>query len=83
MHRDEYYIAPGIEELGKLSGTLGRFVVRGNHDNRNYHGGRHAISADLMAALAEAQLPDLNNRGAWIERGGARLTDLWCRRPLD
>ena len=38
VHRHDCYITPGIDELGKLRGTLGRFAVRGNHDNRNYHG---------------------------------------------
>ncbi len=64
VHQDACYIAPGIEELSKLRATLGRFVVRGNHDNWNYHGGRHEFRAISCAALAEAQLPDLNNRGA-------------------
>ena len=37
VHRHDHYIAPGIEELGKLQGTLGRFAVRGNHDNQDYY----------------------------------------------
>ena len=75
------YIAPGIDELGKLKGTFGRFAVRGNHDNQDYHG-RRSFRPLSQAALAEAKLPDLNNTGVWIERGGARLRicgvgDLW------
>ena len=65
VHRHETYIAPGIDELGKLQAALGRFAVRGNHDNRNFQ-------RITRAALAEAKLPDLNNTGVWIERGGAR-----------
>ena len=38
-----------------------------------------------MCRLAEAKLPDLNNRGVWIKRGGTRLRicgvgDLWTDR---
>ncbi len=75
VHRHDFYIAPGIEELGKLRSKFGRFAVRGNHDNRRFQ----PLS---RAALSAAKLPDLNNRGVWIERGGARLRicgvgDLW------
>jgi uncharacterized protein len=78
VHRHESYIAPGIKELGKLKAPLGRFAVRGNHDNRNF-------TSLTRAALAEARLPDLNNTGTWIERNGARLRicgvgDLWTDR---
>ena len=76
MHRRADYIAPGIAELGKLRAPLGRFAVRGNHDNREFD------AASSRAALAEAKMPDLNNTGVWLERGGARLRicgvgDLW------
>jgi predicted MPP superfamily phosphohydrolase len=75
VHRSSHYIAPGIAELGKLRARMGRFAVRGNHDNREF-------APITRAALAEAGLPDLNNRGVWLERGGARLRiagigDLW------
>jgi len=78
VHRHERYIAPGIEQLGKLEARLGRFAVRGNHDNRGYQ----TLS---RVALADAKLPDLNNRGIWLERGGGRLRicgvgDLWTDR---
>jgi uncharacterized protein len=75
MHRSAHYISPGIAALGKLTAPLGRFAVRGNHDNREFE----PIS---QSALAEAKLPDLNNTGTWLERRGARLRicgvgDLW------
>jgi predicted MPP superfamily phosphohydrolase len=75
MHRSARYIAPGIAELGKLEAPMGRFAVRGNHDNREF-------TTTTRAALAEAKLPDLNNTGVWLERRGARLRiagvgDLW------
>jgi predicted MPP superfamily phosphohydrolase len=78
VHQHERYIAPGIEELGNLKARLGRFAVRGNHDNRGYE----SLS---RGALANAKLPDLNNRGVWLERGGGRLRicgvgDLWTDR---
>ena len=81
VHQHHSYIAPGIEALGKLQAPLGRFAVRGNHDNHSYHDD-HAYRPNSTAALADAGLPDLNNTGAWIERGGARLRicgvgDLW------
>jgi uncharacterized protein len=81
VHRHDYYIAPAIEELGKLKGAIGRFAVRGNHDNQNYHS-LHNFRPLSCAALADAMLPDLKNCGVWIERGGNRLRicgvgDLW------
>jgi predicted MPP superfamily phosphohydrolase len=68
-------IEPGIAELGKLRARIGRFAVRGNHDN-------YASAALSRAAMAEARLPDLNNTGVWLERRGERLRiggvgDLW------
>lgn len=86
VHRHESYIAPGIEELGKLKAKLGRFAVRGNHDNHGYEThDNHSYETLSRAALADAKLPDLNNRGVWIERGGSRLRicgigDLWTDR---
>ena len=81
VHGHHSYIAPGINELGKLNATLGRFAVRGNHDNRSYHND-HAYAPNSTSALADAGLPDLNNTGVWLERGGSRLRicgvgDLW------
>ncbi len=81
VHRHHSYIEPGIEELGKLKAKLGRFAVRGNHDNHSYYDD-HAYQSNSSAALADAGLPDLYNTGIWLERGGARLRvcgvgDLW------
>jgi predicted MPP superfamily phosphohydrolase len=78
VHRSSDYIAPGIAALGKLEARMGRFAVRGNHDNRE-------CAPIARAALAEAKLPDLNNTGVWLERRGARLRiagvgDLWTDR---
>ena len=81
VHRHDIYIAPAIEELGKLTATLGRFAVRGNHDNQDYYG-RRSFRWHSQAALAEVRVPDLNNTGVWIERGSSRFRicgvgDLW------
>jgi predicted MPP superfamily phosphohydrolase len=75
VHRSDDYIAPGIAELGKLTAAMGRFAVRGNHDNWE--------SVPLsIAALAQAKVLDLNNTGVWLEQRGTRLRvcgvgDLW------
>jgi predicted MPP superfamily phosphohydrolase len=88
VHRHHSYIAPGIEALGKLRAPLGRFAVRGNHDNHSYHDS-HNYQPNSSAALAQAGLPDLNNTGIWLERGRDRLRicgvgDLWTdRQNLD
>src|ERR1700728_79682 len=63
VHQSDHYIEPGIAELGKLTAPMGRFAVRGNHDNRNF-------TPITRYALAEANLPDLNNTGTWLERRG-------------
>ncbi len=78
VHHADHYIAPGIAELGNLKASMGRFAVRGNHDNRHF-------TPITRAALADAEIPDLNNTGVWLERGGARLRicgvgDLWTDR---
>jgi hypothetical protein len=88
VHGHNSYVGPGIEELGKLEARLGRFAVRGNHDNHSYHDG-HDYRLNSSAALVQAGLPDLNNTGVWLERHGARLRicgvgDLWTdRQDLD
>jgi uncharacterized protein len=88
VHRNTHYIAPGMDELRKLQPRVGCFAVRGNHDNRDYHGNNNFRSLS-EAALAEAKIPDLNNRGIWLERRGTRLRiggvgDLWTdRQDLD
>ena len=81
VHRHHSYIEPGIKELGKLKATLGRFAVRGNHDNHSYHDHKN-YQPNSSAALAQVGLPDLNNAGVWLERGKERLRvcgvgDLW------
>jgi uncharacterized protein len=81
VHRHESYIAPAIETLGKLKAIIGKFAVRGNHDNRNYHG-IEDFQPRSRTALAEAKLPELDNTGVWLERNGSRLRiggvgDLW------
>jgi predicted MPP superfamily phosphohydrolase len=89
VHHHHSYIAPGIEALGKLEAKLGRFAVRGNHDNHAYRGSNHSYRANSSAALADAELPDLDNVGVWLERGRNRLRicgvgDLWTdRQDLD
>ena len=88
VHRHHSYIAPGIEALGKLKTPLGRFAVRGNHDNHSYLDS-HNYQRNSSAALVQAGLPDLNNTGVWLERGRDRLRicgvgDLWTdRQDLD
>jgi predicted MPP superfamily phosphohydrolase len=84
VHRDALFIEPCMEELGRLKARLGRFAVRGNHDNRSYHS-HHDFRGLSQAALDGAKLPDLNNSGISIERHSARLRvcgvgDLWTDR---
>lgn len=84
VHRDTSYIGPSFAELSKLRAYLGRYAVRGNHDNRSYHG--HQDFQPLsQAALADATIPDLNNDGVWLERNRSRFRicgvgDLWTDR---
>jgi predicted MPP superfamily phosphohydrolase len=85
VHHHHSYIAPGIDALGKLQAKLGRFAVRGNHDNHPYRDSNHNYQANSSAALAHAELPDLDNTGVWLERGRDRLRicgvgDLWTDR---
>jgi predicted MPP superfamily phosphohydrolase len=88
VHYHQSYIAPGINELGKLEARLGRYAVLGNHDNHNYRDNRD-FQPFSLAALARAGLTSLNNSGIWLERDGARLRlsgvgDLWTdRQDLD
>src|SRR5262249_25640313 len=62
-----------IEALGKLEAKLGRFAVRGNHDNHAYRDSHQSYRANSSAALADAGLPDLDNTGVWLERGRDKL----------
>ena len=66
-HRGLQYIAPCINELSRLHAPLGVYAVLGNHDHYDY--GQPQVSAALRAA----RIPELTNRGLWIEADGARL----------
>jgi predicted MPP superfamily phosphohydrolase len=70
------YVAPCIHELARLRAPLGVYAILGNHDH--YDGCQPHVSA----ALREAGIPELTNRGLWIEDGGARfwlcgVDDFW------
>lgn len=74
------YVRPGLGALGRLRAPLGVWAVLGNHDTWGIH------VKQIRAALAENGIPELRNRGTWLERGGARLRlagteDLWTGRP--
>jgi predicted MPP superfamily phosphohydrolase len=66
-HRGLAYVAPCIQELGRLRAPLGVYAVLGNHDH--YDG----IQPHVSAELRRAGIPELTNRGQWIEADGARL----------
>jgi len=66
-HRGIRYIAPCIRQLARLRAPLGVYAVLGNHDHYDY--GQPYASA----ALRDAGIPELTNRGGWIEADGARL----------
>ncbi|GAG45684.1 unnamed protein product, partial [marine sediment metagenome] len=75
VHRDRKYIAPCIQELGRLESRLGSYAVLGNHDH--WEGAN-----EVRAALARHRIPDLTNRGLWLENQGERIRlcgvgDLW------
>ena len=60
------YIAPVMEELGKLKAPLGVFAVQGNRDIR--------VNRILTARELERQgIRELTNQGCWLERNGSRL----------
>ena len=83
------YVRPGIGVLGRLRAPLGVFAVLGNHDGWQGHVG------EIRAALAENRIPELRNRGVWLERPGggdggrnrpprlrlAGTEDFWTGRP--
>jgi predicted MPP superfamily phosphohydrolase len=69
------FIAPALEELGKLKAPMGRFAVLGNHDH--WDGLLESIDG-----LEASGIPLLRNRGVWVEQGSSRLRiggvgDLW------
>jgi predicted MPP superfamily phosphohydrolase len=66
-HRGTAYIAPCIHELSRLRAPMGVYAILGNHDH--YYGAQPQVSAALRAA----NIPELTNRGQWIESAGARL----------
>lgn len=66
VHRGGQYIAPVWEVLGELRGGSGTVAVLGNHDH--WDG-----PVATRRALARARIPELNNGGQWLHRGGARL----------
>lgn len=66
-HHGIPYIAPCIQELGRLRAPLGVYAVLGNHDH--YENGQPHVSA----ALRKAGIPELTNRGLWIESEGSRI----------
>ena len=75
-YRGPRFIAPALEELGKLKAPMGRFAVLGNHDH--WDGLRQSIDG-----LEAAGIPLLRNSGVWVEKGSDRLRiggvgDLWC-----
>jgi predicted MPP superfamily phosphohydrolase len=74
--RGVQYVAPCIEELGRLHAPLGVYAILGNHDH--YDGCQPHVSA----ALHKARIPELTNRGLWVEHEGARfwlcgVDDFW------
>jgi predicted MPP superfamily phosphohydrolase len=66
-HRGLQFIAPCVRELGRLRAPLGVYAVLGNHDH--YDDAQPVVSA----ALWEAGISELTNRGRWIETGGEKL----------
>ena len=78
-HHGPEFIAPVLEELGKLKAPMGRFAVLGNHDH--WDGLEESVDG-----LEAAGIPLLRNSGEWVEKGRGRLRiggvgDLWCDRP--
>ena len=60
------YIAPVMEELGKLKSPLGVFAVQGNRDIRL---NRVLTSKELL----RQGIRELTNKGCWLERNGSKL----------
>jgi len=71
-HQGRERIAPCVAELGKLQARLGVFSVLGNHDH--YFHGRELAKA----ALRDAGITELTNRGVWLERGRERARLRLC-----
>jgi len=66
-HRGLAYVEPCIHELSRLRAPLGVYGILGNHDHYDY------IQPYVSAALRDADIPELTNRGTWIEADGARI----------
>ena len=78
-HDGTRFIAPVLEDLGKLKARIGRFAVLGNHDHWDGY-------QESVEGLEAAGIPLLRNAGVWVEKGPARLRiggvgDLWCDKP--
>jgi len=78
VHKHPDYIEPGVAALAALKAKFGRFAVLGNHDNWESR-------PRSLAALDGSGIERIDNRGVWLERGGARLRicgvgDLWTDR---
>jgi predicted MPP superfamily phosphohydrolase len=75
-HRGAQFIAPCIEELSDLRAPLGVYGILGNHDH--YDAGQPFVTA----ALKDAGIRELTNRGTWVEAKGGRfwlcgVDDFW------
>jgi predicted MPP superfamily phosphohydrolase len=75
-HRGIPWVQPCIQELARLHAPLGVYAVLGNHDYYD------DVKPYVSAALHAAHIPELTNRGLWIESGGARfwlcgVADYW------
>ena len=66
-HRGVHYVQPCIHELAQLHAPLGVYAVLGNHDHYD------DVQPYVSVALHAAGIPELTNRGIWIESGGARF----------
>jgi predicted MPP superfamily phosphohydrolase len=70
------YVSPCIKELSRLRAPLGVYAILGNHDHYD------DCQPYVSAALREAGIPELTNRGLWIKEGGSRfwlcgVDDFW------
>lgn len=66
VHNQRRFIAPCMQELGKLESRWGVFGVLGNHD--------HWTAPERVSnAMAGAGITELTNAGRWIEKDGQRL----------
>jgi uncharacterized protein len=80
VYHSAKYIAPCFRELARLHAPLGVYGVLGNHDH--WEGAERT-----RRAMAAAGITLLENRGAWLTRGGDRIRiggvgDLWEDRQL-